>query len=155
MLLKTPLSTTHPHPPTPLQYVLPTNGPHIAKSLLAQATSAALWARYKPDRYDCWSAGVTLLCLALPQMRSDPGVLRFLGELEAADYDLDAWRASTRLVGRTSDFAALDADGGAGWELARELLRPREIIAGKDGSVDFVVPSEVTRISAADALKHR
>ncbi|KIZ07424.1 putative Serine/threonine-protein kinase SNT7 [Monoraphidium neglectum] len=138
----------------PELYVLPTAGPHIAKSLLAQATSSMLWARHKPDRYDCWSAGITLLCLAVPTLRNDAALLRFQQELEAADYELDAWRASSRFV-KPTDFAALDADGGAGWELARDLLRPRDIVVAADGAVDFVASSEVRRISAADALKHR
>jgi hypothetical protein len=83
-----------------------------------------------------------------------PNSNQFQQELEAADYELDAWRASSRFV-KPTDFAALDADGGAGWELARDLLRPRDIVVAADGAVDFVASSEVRRISAADALKHR
>lgn len=42
----------------PLQYVLPTDSPHLAKSMFAQALSPVLWAQHRPDRFDTWSAGV-------------------------------------------------------------------------------------------------
>ena len=40
---------------------------------------------------------------------------------------LDEWRARERLP--AAQLAALDADGGAGWDLARALLRPRSLQA--------------------------
>lgn len=40
-----------------LQYVLPTDSPHLAKSMLKMAISPVLWAQHKPDRFDMWSAG--------------------------------------------------------------------------------------------------
>ena len=39
------------------QYVLPTDSPDLAKTLISAAISPVLWARHKPDRFDTWSAG--------------------------------------------------------------------------------------------------
>ncbi len=48
----------------------------------------------------------------------------------------------------------LDANDGAGWELARTLLRPRAVIADKStGAVEFV-RGGVQRISVRAALRH-
>ena len=41
-----------------LQYVLPTDSPHLSKNALRLAISPMLWAQCKPDRFDSWSAGV-------------------------------------------------------------------------------------------------
>jgi hypothetical protein len=52
----------------PEQYVLPTDAPHLAKSMLSVAISPMLWAQYKPDRFDMWSAGGWVLVAAVPQL---------------------------------------------------------------------------------------
>ncbi|GBF87958.1 hypothetical protein Rsub_00670 [Raphidocelis subcapitata] len=139
----------------PEQYVLPTDSPHLAKSVIAQAISPVLWARHKPDRFDTWSAGITLLCLAVPSLRTPRGLAQFLKEFERSNYDLDEWRGRTRLAG-PRDLAPLDADGGAGWQLAEALLRPRSVEIGDDGSVSFIGSGGAPqRISATEALRHR
>jgi hypothetical protein len=48
-------------PVVSLQFVLPTDSPHLAKSAFAMALSPMLWAQHKPDRFDSWSAGIVLL----------------------------------------------------------------------------------------------
>jgi len=154
---------SHPKPttpsptntPTPTQYVYPTDSPNLAKSLVAQALSPFMWAKHHPDLFDTWSAGIVLLCLALPSVRAERGLVRLLEEFERAEFDLDRWRAGCRWV-PARDFAALDADNGAGWSLAAGLLRPRNIKVGEDGSVKFVAGGGFApRLSAAEALKHR
>ena len=123
--------------------------------MIAQAISPVLWARHKPDRFDTWSAGITLLCLALPSLRTPRGLGQFLKEFERANYDLDEWRARTRLA-TARDLAPLDADDGAGWALAEALLRPRSIEVGEGGSVSFIGSNGAPqRLSASEALKHR
>lgn len=48
----------------------------------------------------------------------------------------------------------LDANNGAGWELARTLLRPRLVVVDKrTGSVEFV-RGGAQRISVQAALRH-
>ena len=44
----------------PEQYVMPTDSPHLAKTVspLAMVMSSVLWGRHKPDRFDSYSAGV-------------------------------------------------------------------------------------------------
>ena len=49
--------------------------------------------------------------------------------------------------------AILDADGHSGWELARALLRPRRIVADRDGRVAFK-RGGAQRVAATAALKH-
>ena len=56
-------------------------------------------------------------------------------------HDLDAWRNASLLADRC-DFRGLDARFGAGWDLARRLVCPRE--GGAHGR----------RLSAAGALAH-
>ncbi|KIY99127.1 putative Serine/threonine-protein kinase SNT7 [Monoraphidium neglectum] len=138
----------------PEQFVLPTDSPHLAKSFVAQAFGPVLWAQHKPDRFDTWSAGIILMCLALPSMRSSRGLGVFLQEFRWSKYDLDRWRATSRWA-NARDLALLDADEGAGWSLARALLRPRSIEVADSGVVSFVNKGEQLRLSAPEALKHR
>jgi len=74
----------------------------------------------QPDKFDMWSAGMVLLQLAFPPLRSDSAVIAFNTRLEGFGYDLRRWRAEEGRKARSElaeGFALLDADGGAGWEL--------------------------------------
>lgn len=69
-------------------------------------------------------------------------------------FDRSGYRLLIRrqgLPGRQT--AVLDADGHAGWELARALLRPRRIEADSENNVTFK-RGGVQRISTAAARKH-
>jgi hypothetical protein len=96
-----------------LQFVLPTDSPHLAKSAFAMALSPVLWAQHKPDRFDSWSAGIVLLQLCLPPVRSPRGLNLFKTEYERAGYDLQEWRKGCRWISKR-DTAVLDEDDGAG-----------------------------------------
>lgn len=96
-----------------LQYVLPTDSPHLAKSAFAIALSPMLWAQHKPDRFDSWSAGIVLLQLALPGLRQPRGLNLFKTEYERADYDIIEWKNNCRWISKR-DTAVLDANDGAG-----------------------------------------
>jgi hypothetical protein len=123
--------------------------------MIAQALSPVLWAQHRPDRFDTWSAGITLMCLVVPSLRTPRGLAQFLKDYERAGYDLDRWRQTTRSAS-ARDLAVLDADDGAGWGLAQALLRPRSIEVGDDGSVSFISNGGAPqRISATEALRHR
>jgi hypothetical protein len=50
--------------------------------------------------------------------------------------------------------ALLDANDGAGWELAASLLRPREVVNDEAGGVKFLNTGRAPRLGAAAALKH-
>jgi hypothetical protein len=88
--------------------------------------SPMLWAKHSPDRFDIYSAGLVLMQLAIPQLRSDRGLLAFNEAIKKADYDLEAWRAASR-HGFAKHNAVLDADDGAGWKLAAAMLRKRTL----------------------------
>ncbi len=48
-----------------LQYCLPTDSPDLKRQfgVVRSAMSPMLWSRFKPDRFDSWSAGA--LCLSV------------------------------------------------------------------------------------------
>ena len=56
--------------------------------------------------------------------------IRIPRRVQAVRCDLDEWRARERLP--PAQTAALDADSGAGWDIARALLRPRKLQAGAE-----------------------
>lgn len=91
-----------------------------------------------PDLFDMYSAGIILLQMAVPSLRSSAGLKNFNGEIKRFGYDLNNWRESTRL---RPDLSLLDLDSGRGWDLATKLVSER-------GSL------RRGRLSAAAALRH-
>lgn len=91
-----------------------------------------------PDLFDMYSAGIVLLQMAIPTLRSPAALKNFNLEMRTYGYDLDKWRDSTRM---RSDFQILDSDSGRGWDLAAKLISKR-------GS------QRKQRLSAAAALRH-
>ena len=79
------------------------------------------WSRHG----DACSAGLVLMQLAVPKLRSTSGLKAFSKALQACMCDLGAWRERERLSPAQSTL--LDADDGAGWDLAQALLRPRKL----------------------------
>jgi len=91
-----------------------------------------------PDLFDMYSAGIVLLQIAIPTLRSSAALKNFNLEIRTCGYDLNKWRASTRM---RSDFQILDSDSGRGWDLATKLISKRcSQLRG--------------RLSAAAALRH-
>ena len=161
----------------PEQYALPTTSVDLeaAGPLARLAVSPVLWAAHRPDRFDSWSAGIVLLQLALPALRSPKALANFKAEYEAANYDLRAWRDGCRWLGwRRDGSGVLDAWGGGdddrsggGWDLAQGLLQPRADLEFRDdGSVSFGAGGGgggggsgkarpgAARLSASEALRH-
>lgn len=91
-----------------------------------------------PDLFDMYSAGITLLQMAIPALRSTAGLKNFNSEIKTVGYDLKKWREVTRL---RPDFRILDLDSGRGWDLATKLISERGFL--RRG-----------RLSAAAALRH-
>lgn len=85
-----------------------------------------------------YSAGIVLLQMAIPTLRSSAGLKNFNSELKAFKYDLITWREYTR---RLPDLTILDLDSGRGWDLATKLISER-------GSF------QRGRLSASAALRH-
>lgn len=90
---------------------------------MALAVSPMLWARHQPDRFDIYGAGLVLMQLAIPEIRSEVSLKSFGVALKRAGYDLEAWRTQSRLA--RGKIEVLDADDGAGWKLAAAMLRKR------------------------------
>ncbi|KAM0825748.1 hypothetical protein ACQ4PT_069352 [Festuca glaucescens] len=119
----------------PELYVLPEETPTPPAEPIAAILSPILWQLNSPDLFDMYSAGIVLMQMATPGLRSPSGLKNFNSELKAAGYDLNRWRETTR---RRPDLQILDLDSGRGWDLATKLLAQRE----------------QGRLSAAAALRH-
>lgn len=91
-----------------------------------------------PDLFDMYSAGIVLLQMAIPGLRSSSGLKNFNMELKTVGYDLVRWREKTRVK---PDLSILDLDSGRGWDLATKLISERGYF-GRG------------RLSAAAALRH-
>ncbi len=106
----------------PQQYVMSTQTPKPPPKPVAALLSPVLWRMENPDRFDMYSAGITLLQMALPNLRSGNNLIAFNRRLEAADYDLRRWRREEMARKPSKEleegFELLDCDEGAGWELA-------------------------------------
>lgn len=85
-----------------------------------------------------YSAGIVLLQMSIPALRSTSGLKNFNSEIKTNGYDLNKWRDYTRL---RADFTILDLDSGRGWDLATRLISERGFL--RRG-----------RMSAAAALRH-
>lgn len=85
-----------------------------------------------------YSAGIVLLQMAIPTLRSTSGLKNFNIELKAVGYDLNRWREKTRM---RPDLTILDLDSGRGWDLATKLISERGFL--RRG-----------RLSAGAALRH-
>uniref|UniRef100_A0A0D9WHR6 Protein kinase domain-containing protein n=1 Tax=Leersia perrieri TaxID=77586 RepID=A0A0D9WHR6_9ORYZ len=122
----------------PELYVLPEETPQPPAEPIAAILSPILWQLNSPDLFDMYSAGIVLMQMASPMLRSPSGLKNFNSELKAAGYDLNRWRENTR---RRTDLQILDLDSGRGWDLATKLISQRG--ANKRG-----------RLTAAAALRH-
>jgi hypothetical protein len=80
---------------------------------------------------------VTLLQLAVVGLRPPASLDACVSELEKMNWDVQRWRTE-KSAATGYDFAALDANGGAGGALVDAL----------------VVPDRARRVSARDALAH-
>ncbi|CAL4901321.1 unnamed protein product [Urochloa decumbens] len=122
----------------PELYVLPEETPVPPPEPIAAILSPILWQLNQPDLFDMYSAGIVLMQMAIPTLRTQSGLKNFNAELRSAGYDLNRWRESTR---RRPDLQILDLDSGRGWDLATKLISQR----GANGG---------GRLSAAAALRH-
>jgi len=93
----------------------------VGTAMRAYMISLMLETNY---RYLCF-AGLVMLQLAVPKLRSTSALKAFSKSFQACKCELDAWRERERLA--PAQAALLDADDGAGWELAQALLRPRKL----------------------------
>lgn len=122
----------------PELYVLPEETPRPPPEPVAALFSPILWQLNSPDLFDMYSAGIVLLQMAVPSLRSTSGLKNFNMELKAQGYDLNLWRERTRT---RPDLRILDLDKSRGWDLATRLI-------SEGGSL------RRGRLSAAAALRH-
>ncbi|WIA41568.1 hypothetical protein OEZ86_008933 [Tetradesmus obliquus] len=82
-----------------------------------------------PDKFDMYSVGILLLQMAFPNLRSDNSLIAFNRRLQELGWDLPAWKREVvrkHPRGLPKDleegFEVLEAEGGAGWDLACQLV---------------------------------
>ncbi|KAB5561819.1 hypothetical protein DKX38_006776 [Salix brachista] len=122
----------------PELFVLPEETPSPPPEPVAALLSPILWQLNSPDLFDSYSAGIVLLQMGIPSLRSLSGLKNFNTEIKRARYDLNIWRESTRL---RPNLTILELDSGRGWDLATKLISERGYL-GRG------------RLSAAAALRH-
>lgn len=125
----------------PEEVVMPKTFPRPPLPFLASLLAPLAWVYGRPDLFDTYSVGVTLVQMAVPQLRTAAAQRNFNADLAAANFDLAAWR-NTSSKAKLCDFSVLDRSGGAGWDLACRLVRERDGL-------------NRGRLSAAEALRHR
>ena len=110
----------------PEEYIMSTQTPEAPPTPVALALSPILWRLNAPDRFDSYSAGVTLLQMCLPSLRPDNDLINFRRVLEENGESLTDWRKKLpSRMGKGPDaegFEVLDADDRAGWELVQSLM---------------------------------
>ncbi|KAL3531595.1 hypothetical protein ACH5RR_005116 [Cinchona calisaya] len=122
----------------PELYVMPEETPNPPPEPIAAFLSPLLWQLNSPDLFDMYSAGIVLLQMAIPTLRSSSGLKNFNLELKTVGYDLRKWREKTRM---RPDLSILDLDSGRGWDLVTKLISERGFL--RRG-----------RLSAGAALRH-
>ena len=125
----------------PEEVVMPKTFPRPPIPGLAALLAPFAWTYGRPDLFDSYSAGVVLLQMSVPQLRTITGQRGFNSDLAACEYDLALWRTKSGKA-RQCDFTLLDRNDGAGWDLACRLVRERgDLNRG--------------RLSASEAMRHR
>ncbi|OUS45970.1 protein kinase, partial [Ostreococcus tauri] len=84
------------------------------------------WAKFKPDLFDAFSCGLTILQVSVPAFRKKGGLNGVRRELKRWNYDCEAWRASLSAQRQSEYFEILDANGQAGWKLVCGLVAERD-----------------------------
>ncbi|DBA95029.1 TPA: hypothetical protein ACH3X1_002545 [Trebouxia sp. C0004] len=126
----------------PEELVLPKEFPRVRVPFLAALLSPIAWQVGRPDLFDSYSAGVLLLQMAVPQLRTTNSQRSFSVEAAAAEFDMKLWRKRAEAKTRPPNFELLDLGGGAGWDLVCKLITERNRF-------------QRGRLSAAQALQHK
>eukprot|EP00891_Asterochloris_glomerata_P009993 jgi/Astpho2/9993/e_gw1.00153.14.1_t len=121
----------------PEELVLPQSWPRIRIPLFAALLSPLAWQLGRPNLFDSYSAGVIMLQMAVPELRSAGAVRSLQGELANAEFDMRVWS-----IGRRPDFSLLDRNNSAGWDLVTKLICERDKF-------------QRGRLPCSSALKHR
>lgn len=113
----------------PQQYVMSRQTATPPPKPVAALLSPVLWQMEHPDKFDMYSYGILMLQMAFPNLRSDNSLIAFNRRLQELGWDLKAWRKDMLAKyprGLPKDleegFQLLDSEGGAGWDLAAQLV---------------------------------
>eukprot|EP00850_Spirogloea_muscicola_P001625 SM000006S19390 [mRNA] locus=s6:432885:437822:- [translate_table: standard] len=138
----------------PEQYIMSTQTPAAPPPAVATALSPVLWQMNIPDRFDVYSAGLILLQMVFPSLRSDSALIQFNRQFKRCNYDLAVWReACEKRAGADMQhgFELLEADGGAGWDLLQSMMRfkgRQRVSAGLALAHPFLAPGGLPLLQA-------
>ena len=128
----------------PERFILPTTAPSLSTLGAARVPGVSallgsvLWGRHRPDTFDSYSAGVVLMQLAVPKLRTANALKAFNEALAKRGHDLIALRDEGDKAVGSLDSDVLDAADGAGWDLAASLLRARPRVTDDgEGNIEF------------------
>ncbi|KAL6752611.1 protein kinase [Haematococcus lacustris] len=107
----------------PEELVMPQDFPKAPAPVAAALLSPIAWQYGRPDLFDSYSAGVLLVQMCVPQLRTSTNIRLFNAELKQCDYNLARWRDYR---GYRCDFSLMDRNNGAAFDLASKLLCPRD-----------------------------
>jgi len=139
----------------PEEYVLPSDAPDLSennKLISSLAMSPLLWQQHRPDCFDTWSAGIILLQLGLPFLRTTSALRNWKNTFARCNYDIEEWRMRASLSAKQT--ALLDANDSLGWDLVAGLLRPREVESDDNRGVRFINTGAAPRLTPSAALKY-
>lgn len=118
----------------PEKYLLPSGTPKPNMFI-----APMLWKAHSPELFDTYSAGMVMLQLCLPALRSEGGMKSFNADYDSVGRDIVAWNDVFGASGGRA--AVLAANDSTGWNLVSRLLA--SVRSQKGG-----------RMTAADALQH-
>ncbi|KAF6258518.1 kinase-like domain-containing protein [Scenedesmus sp. NREL 46B-D3] len=113
----------------PQQYVMSRQTATPPPKPVAALLSPVLWQMEHPDKFDMYSVGILFLQMVFPNLRSDNSLVAFNRRLQELGWDLPAWkreviRKHPRGLPKEYEegFEVLEAEEGAGWDLACQLV---------------------------------
>ena len=119
-----------------------TQTPEAPATPVALALSPALWQLNVPDRFDSYSAGVTLLQMS-PTLRSDNNLIAFRRTLEENGESLTDWR--NKLPKRVTSGNGPDAEGFAALDVRPRRLGAVQVAHVQDGRSGAATGARLSR----------
>jgi hypothetical protein len=93
---------------------------------LAAAFAPLIWQAGRPDLFDSYSLGMMFVQMMVPQLHTRTMQTQFAADLGKYNNSFEYWRQSSPMAQRC-DFTLLDRQFGLGNDLAKRLIRSRNI----------------------------
>jgi hypothetical protein len=97
-----------------------------AEPYLAAVFAPFIWQAGRPDLFDSYSLGMMFVQMMIPELRSKNMQTQFASDLKKFNHSFEYWRQSSPMAARC-DFSLLDRQGSLGNDLAKRLIKPRNV----------------------------